>query len=181
MVEQNATQEAIEVEFASRLTIKDLGCDPSKVKKLPEGQTKLALARMYGIVSRVGFQEDRNTGATYTFFVGSFEGINLETGETVQANKMYLPEGASESLESIVSQVQTKRGKSASVNFAFEIRALKSTNSKSGYVYETAAILQPDLADPLKELRGQVVKATASTGKPKLETAPAATGARKSA
>lgn len=143
------------VEFAPRLTIKDLGCDPKAVKKLPEGQTKLPIARMYGIVSRVGYQEDQNAGQSYTFFVGSFEGVNLQTGELLQSSKMYLPEGASQALEHIFKQA-VARNKGAMVNFAFEILAVAKPDNTTGYAYETHTILKPEQTDQLSAVRAYV-------------------------
>jgi hypothetical protein len=164
----NENKPVVEVELASRLTLKDLECDPSEVLKLPEGKTKLAIARMYGICRRVGFQEDDRTNATYVFFVGDFEGINLQTGFTLQSSKLYLPEGSSQSLESIVHQVQQRR-KGAAVQFAFEIRTVKNSDSRTGYTYETSAIMQPDLLDQLAMVRS-VVAQKPIPGKPHLET-----------
>lgn len=159
---------AVEVELASRLTLKDLGCDASAVLMLPEGKSKLAIARMYGIVRRVGTQEDDRTGASYVYFVGDFEGINLQSGEMLQSSKLYLPEGASASLESIVHQVQERR-KGAAVHFAFEIHAVKSSESRTGYTYNTSALVQPDLLDQLKMVR-DAVAAKPIPGRPHLET-----------
>ncbi len=169
---QTATDDESEVELASRLTVKDLGVDQRaalktiKEKNLP----KIAIARMYGVVSRVGFQEDRATGATYTFFVGSFEGQNMQTGEVLQSSKMYLPEGAAQTLEHVVNQTQQKRGKNATVHFAFEIRLVPNSEARSGYVYETAAILKAEHTDQLAAVRAIVEAASkpkaAETAKP---------------
>ena len=148
-----------EVELASRLTMKDLGCDPLLVKKLAEGQNKLALCRIYGTVIKVGVQVDRNRGAEYTYFLGQFEGVNVITGDVLQSNKLYLPEGPSSTLETVFLQAANKRGKNVAINFAFEIRSVKSDKTNSGYVYETAAILAPEQADQLAQLRATVDKA----------------------
>ena len=92
-------QDETEIELSSRLTLKDLGCNPAKaLKEMPAGVNKVPVARMYGVVSRVGFHEDRNNGQTYTFFVGHFEGQNMQDGTVITAAKMYLPEGASQTL-----------------------------------------------------------------------------------
>jgi hypothetical protein len=148
-----------EVEMASRLTMKDLGCDPLLVKKLPEGQHKLALCRVYGTVLKVGVQVDRNRGAEYTYFLGQFEGVNVITGEVIQSNKLYLPEGPTATLESAFLSAANKRGKNVAIMFAFEIRSVKSDKTNSGYVYETAAIQAPEQADQLAMLRQTVDKA----------------------
>jgi hypothetical protein len=155
-----------EVEFAGRLTLKDLGLDGQTVKKLvlglAEGTTKVPVARFYGTVSRVAIQNDKmGTGQTYTQFIGNFEGVNLVTGEVVQSARMYLPDGASQALENQVSELQSKN-KTAITQFAFEIRAVKaSTKQGMGYAYETAAILKPTQADPISAMRQAVSAATA--------------------
>lgn len=164
-----ARTEATEVEYASRLTIKDLGCDSKLVLKLPEGQNKIAIARMYGIVSKVTTQEDRTgSGQIYTQFIGDFEGINLQDGTTLQSGKMYLPEGASQILEHKINAVQSSKGKQAMVNFAFEIRVVKTTENRMGYKYETGAILQPGEVDHMAKVREVV----AAAPKPKIVEVP---------
>jgi hypothetical protein len=60
--------------------------------------------------------------------------------------------------------VQSKRGKGVTVQFAFEIRAVKAENSV-GYSYETAALLKPELADPLAAVR-DIAKESQSRHKP---------------
>src|SRR5258708_7684813 len=132
MTENAAAETATtETELVSRLTIKDLGCDPKAVKKLPEGQTKLLIARMYGLVNRIGFQEDKINGKTTAFFIGNFEGVNMQDGTVLQSSKMFLPDAASNALENIVNQVQKEKGKGVAVNFAFEISAVKAPNTSN--------------------------------------------------
>jgi hypothetical protein len=97
------TEGAQEVELVNRITLKDLGCNPKDVKKLPENTPKLRLALIIGTVSRIGYSEDRNQGKTQTYFIGQFEGTNLQTGETMQAAKLFLPESASAALEGRVA------------------------------------------------------------------------------
>lgn len=158
-----AVNDTVETEIAARLTIKDLGIDSRKVLKLiPEGQSKIAIARMYGIASKVGIQENRETGATYTFFVGSFEGVNLLEGDTMQSSKMFLPDGAQQVLEHALNQAQQRHGKNASVHFAFEIRLVTKDVSevRAGYSYETAAILKAEHTDQLTAVRRYVDEAT---------------------
>jgi hypothetical protein len=154
-----------EVEFASRLTLKDLGADGQTVKALlkdlPEPQNKVTVARFYGTVTRVAFQNDKmGTGQVYTQFIGNFEGVNMITGEVVASARMYLPDGAQQALENQVTEVQNKKGKNTTVQFAFEIRAVRNSN-KMGYSYETAAILKPEEADPIAAVRQVVANAPA--------------------
>lgn len=148
----------VEIELANRLTIKELGVNPAKALK-EAGANKVAVARMYGTVSRVGFQEDRDKGQSYTYFVGTFEGVNLKTGETVAAAKLYLPEGAAQALEHKVNSIHEKRGKNASVSFGFEIYVVKNEETKSGYTYQTHTLLTPAEADLLLNVRAAVASA----------------------
>jgi hypothetical protein len=157
--------EVQEVEITNRLSLKDLGCNPKEVKKLPENTPKLRLAIIFGAVNRVGYQEDKNQGKSNTYFIGQFEGMNLQTGETLSSAKLFLPQGASDALEGRVLDVQSKRGKGSSVQFAFEIRAVKADN-QSGYTYETSALLKPELADPIAAVRELVKETRKAHAKP---------------
>lgn len=172
--------EVKEIEYSSRITIKDLGCKPGDVSKLPDAQNELPMARMYGIVTRVGFQEDsRQAGRQYTYFVGNFEGVNLQDGTVMTSSKMYLPEGVSQALEQIVAQAKAKDKRSPGVQFAFEIIAVKNPNNKGGYSYKTITLHKPEEADPLAALRTTVAAVPGHGGKDQKHANPQA--AKKSA
>lgn len=160
-------------EFASKLTVKTLGCEPAKVKDLPEGQTKLPIARFYGIAYDAKTQDNPDFGTVDIFFQGDFEGINMQNGDVLRSAKMYLPKGVTDILEGALKQAKAK-DKNASVSFAFEIRAVKGSN-KIGYTYEAATLMNPEQEDPLKKMR-----ATLAT-KPNEPQKPAAVPAKKTA
>lgn len=145
-----------EESYVSKLTIKTLGCNPSMVKTLPDGENKLAICRLYGKVQDVKYQENKDKGEVYTFFAGTFEGINMQNGEVLRSGKLFLPKGISEVVESEVKNLRAKDDK-ASVSFAFEIRAVKATNP-IGYSYEAAALKKPEAEDELSELRSAISK-----------------------
>lgn len=139
-----------EESYIAKLTVKTLGCKPDMVKTL-EGQDKLALCRIFGKAAGVGYQDDsRNPGSIFTYFKGTFEGINMQTGETYRSGKLYLPKGISELVEAVIKNAE-KNGKEQ-VSFAFEIRSVKATNP-IGYSYEAVAIKRPEQEDELAELR----------------------------
>jgi hypothetical protein len=164
------TAVADSTEFASKLTIKTLGCDPSKVKGLPEGTLKLAIARFYGIAYDAKTQDNRDYGTVDTYFQGDFEGINMQDGTVLRSAKMFLPKGVTDIVEGALKQAKAK-DKNASVSFAFEIRAVKASN-KSGYTYEAATLMQPEQEDPLKKMRGALAtKPVAVEGKAAATTA----------
>jgi hypothetical protein len=142
-----------EIHTAKQLTLKALGCEPESVVDIKETRARMPLAHIYGIASRFGFQEDsRGTGRTYTFFIGNFEGTNLQTGEQLQSNKLYLPDTAAEKLEATMAAAQRKL-KNSTVDFAFEIASVKNENSHGGYSYDVKDLLKPETSDPLERVR----------------------------
>ncbi len=146
-----------EESYISKLTISTLGCVPSLVKTLPVGENKLAIARLYGRATDVKYQEDKEKGGVHTFFVGTFEGMNMQTGEVLRSGKMFLPKGISEVVEAAIKTAKDKDDKNT-VAFAFEIRSVKASNP-IGYSYEAAALKNPEEEDSLKEIRALVAKA----------------------
>jgi hypothetical protein len=160
--EKNTVAKNDPVELKSRLTLKEMGCDASRVLDMAQSPgnranqgLKLRLAHIYGVATKCGVQIDQRNNSEYVYFLGNFEGVNLDTGEVSQASKLYLPPGASETLEVMLNRVQERR-KGASVNFAFEIVAAPSEDARCGYAYETRTILQPEQADMLDQVRGAV-------------------------
>lgn len=137
--------------IVAKLSVKTMGCNAAAVKGMPEGQ-KAELCRIYGMVMDVEQKEDKfKEGAFVTKFQGTFEGINLETGEIFRSGVLYLPAGISETMEAAFKQIQLQ-DKTAQVQFAFEIRSVKAGNP-IGYSYEAQAIRRPSKDDPLAELR----------------------------
>lgn len=159
--EEKEVEVSGEESYISKLTIKTLGCNPSMVKTLKKEQgVKLAIARMYGKASAVKYQEDKENGKMYTYFAGTFEGVNLQDGTVLRSGKMFLPEGISNVVETAIKAAQEKDDK-ASVSFAFEIRSVQATNP-IGYSYEAAAIQKPEAEDELAAMRKQIVGFTAN-------------------
>jgi hypothetical protein len=142
-----------EINMTGKLTLKTLGCNPSIVKTLEVN--KVSIARMYGEAKAVKYQEDEAEGKVYTYFAGSFEGINLQDGTCLRSGKMFLPSGISEIMETAVTETLA-RDKNATIQFAFELLAVKSTN-KSGYSYEAIALRKPEETDALAELRARIM------------------------
>lgn len=141
-----------EENYVSKLTTKVLGCKPDMVKTLPDGQNKLAIARLYGKALAVKIQINKDVpGEDWTYFAGTFEGINLQDGTVLRSGKLFLPKGVSEVVEQEINRA-TKTDPNAEVAFAFEIRAVKATN-KAGYSYEAAALKSPAAEDALAEMR----------------------------
>jgi hypothetical protein len=158
--------DAVQVEesIISKITMATLGCNPSAVKSLPADSPELQngelpLARIYGKLADVKYQDDKTKGQIYTYFVGSFEAINMQTGEVMRSGKLFLPKGISELVEDATKKAREKDDK-ASIAFAFEVRSIKATNP-IGYSYKVLALKSPEATDELKELRDMIHKAGA--------------------
>jgi|SRR5579872_676733 len=168
MAETQGTQ--VEESIVSKLTVATLGCNPSLVKNMKADDPalengELPLARLYGQLSGVRFQDDKVKGQVYTYFVGTFEGVNMQTGEVQRSGKMFLPKGISEIVEDAVRKASDADGKlTASLDFAFELRSIKASNP-IGYSYKVLSLKSPAQVDELKALRDLVMKAGAVSQK----------------
>lgn len=138
--------------YLAKLSIKTMGCDPRKVASVDGG--KLPLARIYGKAVTVKYVEGAD-GKASCCFIGTFEGINLETGEVFRSGKLYMPGGVTEVMETALRSAQKEDDK-ASISFAFEVRSVKAGNP-IGYSYEAKAIKPPEVEDELAEIRKLLV------------------------
>lgn len=148
----------VEESIISKITMATIGCNPGAVKTLkPEDLSKegdLPLARLYGKLSKAKLEDDVAKGQQYLAFIGNFEAINMQTGETFKSGKMYLPKGISELVENGIKNAP----EGAQVAFAFEIRSQKA-NNPIGYSYRVLALKSPEATDELAELRKAVLGA----------------------
>ena len=147
-------------EESNKLTLKELGCDPAAVLKSPA--PKISLARMYGTAFKIGTHKDLERAAEYTFFVGGFEGINLQDGTVITSQKLYLPSTISDQLEKVIHDAQ-RDDKRKSVGFVVEILAAKSDKARSGYVYECVFLWKPETVDELQRFRDFAMKSPRNT------------------
>lgn len=148
----NETLERGEESVIGKLTLKEMGCNPAMVKTLKDEKEKYPLARIYGIANGVKVQEDRlQAGKMHTYFVGQFEGINLDTGEIFTSGKMFLPGGLSEQFEAFVRKALDE-DKKTGIQFGFEIASQRATNP-IGYTYVAAPFHKPEKNDALAALR----------------------------
>lgn len=159
MVDKAAVEPSGEESYVAKLTVKTLGCNPIMVKTLPPEQTKLALCRLFGKAAEVKTMQSKDPAGNptvHTFFVGIFEGMNLQDGTVLRSGKLFLPKGISEVVENAINTAQAKDDK-ASVSFAFEIRSVKATNP-IGYSYEAVALKDPAAEDELAEMRKAIAQ-----------------------
>lgn len=153
MADTQAKHTQVEESIIGKITVSAIGCKPGLVQTLPEGENELPLARLYGKLNEVRTQTDKDKGVTYTFFVGSFEAINMQDGEVYRSGKMFLPKGISELVEAAVN-----KNPNAAIGFAFELRAVKA-NNPAKYSYKVLALVNPEAVDELAQLRATVAAA----------------------
>jgi hypothetical protein len=149
-----------EVVGLSKMSIKALGCNPKLAGALPEGSKEVVrLCVIGGKASGVKHGEDLQ-GRTWTALIGTFEGVNIENGETFQSGKLFLPSGIQESVEAAVAKADGN-----DVSFAFELRAVKA-NNPIGYSYQAVSLMPPAEVDTLSDVRATFVKALAPAAVP---------------
>jgi hypothetical protein len=136
----------------AKLVPKDLG-NPKRVTTLPEGQNKVVLGTIIGIASDIFTRTDPQQN-TYEGLKGSFEGVSSDdTQDIIQSGVLYLPTGMHEMIADVIKQVDDKGERTvASVQFAFEVAAVKASNPQ-GYSWAIKKLVDETEADPLKELR----------------------------
>src|SRR4029077_14452076 len=148
----------VDESIISKITISTIGCNPSEIKVLKADDPKLQngelpLCRMYGKLNESRVEMDKDKGTSFTYFVGSFEAVNMQTGEVFRSGKMFLPKGLSELVEAAVN-----KNPNAAIAFAFEVRAIKAQNP-AGDTYKALALKSPEAEDELKSIREVVQKA----------------------
>lgn len=136
-----------------------IGCNPEIAKINGEPAT---LARLRGIckgtVLRV-IPSQTKGGADQEFIgiVGSFEAVNLETGEVFQSGVLYLPGGIHEMIISVLQGMP--EDEAAEVKFIVDLIAVPAKNPR-GYSWQVRPVVEMALAhDPLDELREMEMKA----------------------
>lgn len=122
----------------SKISMKTIGADVEASKEGP-----IALAHVLGIAK--GVKTGQSTYGDWTAFVGSFEAVNLETGEIFRAGKCFLPEIATSLLAGALTDAET-------VQFALEIGARPAKNAV-GYEYTVTPLIGPSESDELSMLK----------------------------
>lgn len=159
VTEMANTQVSGEESYVKKLSIATLGCVPAAVKQEQTG--KLAIARIFGKMTRIGVQEDITQGKTWKFMQGTFEGINMQDGTVLRSSRLYLPDGIAQVVEEAYNRALAKDSEAAGkelkdikgeISFAFEIRSIKA-NNPAGYSYEAVALRSPQEEDELAEMR----------------------------
>jgi hypothetical protein len=166
--------------FVSRITISGLGFDKMKIIKALDTQNKVGILRIFGEISHI--QPVESEYGDSIRFCGTFQGINLFTGEETNSTRLFVPkvvEGLLENLcmanfeEKRTSIEDGKNGRPATVSkfmdgsvvFACDIFAITSTKAACGYEYMAENLVEPTTDSPLKRLAAQITTPLPLLGK----------------
>lgn len=137
-----------EVNIVARLSVKACGCKPEGTDKPKR------LCLIYGVASGFKSGED-NKGQLWSAITGSFEGVNIETGDVYRSGKLFLPNGIQEVVEAALKGT----GDNGSIKFGLELRSVKASNP-IGYSYQAVPLVKPSADDPLAEMRAGIAEKT---------------------
>ena len=131
--------ETASAEFLTKLTLKGIGCNP---RIAATENKKVALARIYGVATGIKTKVDPK-GDVFEAIEGSFEAVNLKTGEVYRSGLLFLPGGIHETLTGSLK----KGGDGATIRFGLEVSAIPASNP-IGYSYSARSLI-PDAGDDL--------------------------------
>lgn len=144
MAKEQTQQTPEKFAMIAKISISTMGCTPVGT---PE-PTRLAM--IFGRATGIKVGEDKVRSRTFSTLTGSFEGVNLATGQRFRSGKLYLPGGIHEAVEAAVQTEES--GVFNAVKFGLEIRSIKA-NNPIGYSYQAVPLWEPTAIDELDEMR----------------------------
>lgn len=134
-----------------KMSMKALGCTPGDCveKKAP-----IDMCIIFGRATSASTQGFDNNGVVSTVLNGTFEGKNLQTGETMTSTKLYLPVAVQDDIEASL-----KKAPNAAVEFGYRFIAVPA-NNKSGYTFNYEVLTASSAVDPLAKLRNSIMGAS---------------------
>lgn len=158
--------------YVSKMSIKTMKCDPKATKN---SATPIPIARIYGTVDDSKVIDSDKTGKPSIQFFGTFEGVNLQTGEVFESSKLFLPRIVEDVLETAIHPSNGE--KRSNIAFAFEL-STGAGESPVGYVFSAKNLRKLQENDPLAELRAEL-NASHPVVKSAMPAKPASTTAAK--
>lgn len=154
----------------TKIVTKDLG-DPSVIKLQPENVKKLMLGTIVGIVT--GFCERGNPkdpSEKFEGLVGNFRSIPVdEKREELESGVCFLPD-AFHNMLSVPFKKMLETDKNATLEFAFEISAIRATNPQ-GYSWEFRPKSEPVSGNPIDQMLARLGEVKVIEGKKMLAIA----------
>lgn len=115
-----------------------------------DGMTKDAFT-VYGIAK--GVKTGVSTYGEWTAFQGTFEGVNLITGEAYAAVQCFVPEP----LQSMLIEAMKK---ASTIEFAFKVGVKRRDDLERGYEYVVTPLTETQEANPLAHLKALALPAS---------------------
>jgi hypothetical protein len=146
------TQEK-ETIIITKMSVKGINCKPTGTNPATP------LCVMYGRATDVKTGENKD-GTIWSALTGSFEAVNLQTGDIYKSGKLFLPGGIHETVESAVrglKQAEKEGSTSVAVEFALEIRSIEAKNP-IGYSYQAVNLRPARATDELDPLRKAILE-----------------------
>lgn len=84
---------------------------------------------------------------------GQFAATNLKTGKVYRAGKCFLPNAGTDII--LGCFLGLDEGAKPAIEFAFEVTAVRDDKAATGYVWETASLIEPSADDPMEKLLKQ--------------------------
>lgn len=142
--------------IVNKLSVKTMNLDPASLTEKLEENKIVVIARMYGQITdyKIGkskFSTD-DLPKEDVKFRGTFEGVNLVTGEVFNSGVCFLPGNVTNVLR---AAVDSKADDEIGVQFGVEIGAkkVKRRDGTWGYEFTAAVPKNPEAADPLAAMR----------------------------
>lgn len=128
--------------IVKKLSIKGiLGRKP----KVPEDGKVNWLVQFIGVAT--GMKTGSSNFGEWTALTGSFQGVNMETGDVMRSGMCFMPDVALNLITPALGQKDTK-----GIEFAFNIGVKADEKSTIGYVYVAEPVLEASENDPLEML-----------------------------
>mgnify|MGYP003393846661 CR=1 FL=1 len=144
----------VKVETVRKLTIKGImGGKVDLEALLKKDGKRMDLCSVYGIARK--FKPDQSDMGAFIRFYGRFRGVNLQTGEMMEAGQAILPGTVQDQLYGAMGGTE---GEVTEVQFAVKIGVKYNADAATKYVY-TVESLQPIAEnDPLTMLENSLTE-----------------------
>ena len=151
----------------NKITVKHVcGNIKNIAKQLEEGE-KRPLMRVMGIVRKI--EHGDGDYGPWAKFKGSFEAIEIATGEVFKSTACLLPPVAAELIEEAFEAEGVE-----SLEFAFDIVLQEDGSSSVGYQYQVDQLIESGENDPMEQLSKSINKALPQLPSPSADKKPAA-------
>lgn len=152
----------------TKMSATGLGHDMASIKAIfaaENAPARFFVGRIFGVANGVKEYVDKNSGEIRYGLKGEFGGISSrkETDgiEDARSKVCYLPDVAQQDVISKIAEVDPETGKpnvKGSVEFAFDIYAVKRETAATGYVFDVDQLITVAENDPLANMFAKIEK-----------------------